>query len=156
MRDEIQRWDWKNWSELSRDTLYEILMLRQAIFVVEQECPYLDTDGQDQFAGHVLGRSNQHVLLGYSRVFLPKSDGQSAVIGRVIVHPKVRGQGIGYELMRQSEVLAIAYCDHRIHSFSLSAQAHLQHFYGQLGYEITGPGYDEDGIPHLPMQKKLE
>ena len=77
MQHEIQRWDWKNWSEISRDVLYEILTLRQAIFVVEQECPYLDTDGQDPFAAHVLGYSDDNTLLCYSRVFLPQSKNQN-------------------------------------------------------------------------------
>ena len=117
MQHEIQRWDWKNWSEISRDVLYEILTLRQAIFVVEQECPYLDTDGQDPFAAHVLGYSDDNTLLCYSRVFLPQSKEPKATIGRVIVHPKARGKGLGFELMRQSEALAIQHSPHQIPHF---------------------------------------
>ena len=153
---QIQRWDWKNWTDVSRDTLYEILKLRQTVFVVEQNCPYLDADGQDQNAAHVLGWSSNNVLIAYSRVFLPQSSSDTAIIGRVIIHPAQRGLGLGYALMRQSEDLALRNSPMQIASFELSAQAHLQEFYGHLGYRVSGPGYDEDGIPHLPMQKKLQ
>ena len=152
---QIQRWDWKNWTDISRDELYEILQLRQAVFVVEQDCPYLDADGQDQHAAHVLGWSTDNVLIAYSRVFLPQPSSHTAIIGRVIIHPNHRGLRLGYDLMRQSEALARHNSRIQIASFTLSAQAHLRDFYGHLGYTVSGPGYDEDGIPHLPMQKKL-
>ena len=153
---QIQRWDWKLWTDLSRDTLYEILKLRQAVFIVEQNCPYLDADGQDIHAAHVLGWDSQERLIAYSRVFYPHPPDQTAVIGRVIVHPDYRGQQLGVQLMRKSEFLARQNSSSPMTHFALSAQAHLQDFYGHLGYHVYGDGYDEDGIPHLPMKKKLE
>ena len=61
-----------------------------------------------------------------------------------------RGLGLGLSLMREGA--RRAHERWGVHPVHLSAQAHLAEWYGRLGYEVVGPGYDEDGIPHLPMQ----
>lgn len=152
---QIQRWNWKTWDTLSLDELYALLQLRQAIFVVEQNCPYLDADGVDSRSGHLLGWNNEDILMGYSRVYLHEDKPSVASIGRVIVHSNFRGSGIGYELMKKTEAFALNHWQDKLTAFTLSAQAHLKFFYARLGYKICGPGYDEDGIPHLPMWKDL-
>ena len=144
-------WVFASWDELSRDEIYTILQLRQAIFVVEQDCPYLDADGTDDQALHLQGRY-QGQLCAYARVFPPNAK-NTVIIGRVIVHPSSRGQGLGYVLMKKAhEQSRIRYpqC-----SFFVSAQSHLSSFYGRLGYQQCGEEYLEDNIPHIPM-KKLE
>ena len=78
-------WGFSSWDELSRDEMYTILQLRQAIFVVEQDCPYLDADGADEQAFHLQGRY-QDQLCAYARVFPPNTK-NTVIIGRVIVHP---------------------------------------------------------------------
>lgn len=143
-------WSWSSWRELDRDALYAVMVLRQRVFVVEQDCPYLDADGRDPEALHLLGRQDG-ALVAYLRAFLPDESG-AARIGRVVTAPEVRGTGLGRPLMREG--LA------RLHAHAgpcpvvLSAQAHLERFYASLGFAVCGPGYDEDGIPHLPMRRE--
>jgi len=144
----MTQWRWLPFADLSRTDLYAVFTLRQEVFVVEQRCAYSDIDGRDPEAMHLLGvRDGQ--LAAYLRAFLPDAQGV-ATIGRVVVAVSERGNGTGRELMEVG--------GHRIweafgpHPIRVSAQRRLHRFYEELGYEVTGAGYDEDGIPHLPMQ----
>ena len=143
-------WNWKHWNQLSNTELYNILQLRQAIFIVEQACPYLDADGEDQHCFHLCGYQ-QDELVAYVRVFPPGTSKQETVIGRVITAPAIRGQGWGRPLMIKAEEYSLL--EFGSHGFYLGAQAYLENFYTSLGYKRCGPNYDEDGIPHLPMRK---
>ncbi len=146
----MPRWTWKPYAELSLDELYDLLALRQEVFVVEQDCPYQDADFQDHHAFHLLGYDDEG-LVAYLRAFAPGVQRPEAVIGRVITAPRTRGTGLGRPLMREGErQVRGLFPTATIH---LSAQAHLERFYGSLGYAVTGPGYLEDGIPHLPMDQ---
>ena len=142
-------WRCHQFTELSVSELYAILQLRQEVFVVEQQCPYLDADGQDKDAYHLMGFINNQLSL-YTRLFYLEHK-REGIIGRVIVKETHRGLGLGYKLMEESEKWCL-----EVHSptqITLGAQAHLQSFYNQLGYIVYGNEYDEDGIPHLPMRK---
>ena len=142
-------WRWLDFSSLNGGELYSILRLRQEVFVVEQDCAYLDTDGLDEQAWHLMGMRNSE-LVAYLRAFGPGVLRADAVIGRVVTHSSARGQGLGRPLMREGmHRLCERYGPCGIH---ISAQAHLRPYYGSLGFEVIGPGYDEDGIPHLPMR----
>ncbi len=145
------RWQWSSFSDLDIHTLYAALKLRQEVFVVEQTCVYLDADGEDTRAFHLLGWSDD-ALVAYLRVFPPGTTPHpEVVIGRVIVSMPARGQGLSRALMQQAH--------HHIERLwtptpvFLSAQSHLKGLYASLGYAVCGPGYDEDGIPHLPMRR---
>ncbi len=143
-------WTWRAWTELSTDELYGLLRLRQVVFVVEQACPYLDADGLDQGAWHLLGH-DERGLMAYARCFPPQACyPDAACIGRVVSSPSGRGQGLGRALMLQAIEGTQARWPGPI---QLSAQAYLERFYGQLGFRVCGPGYLEDGIPHLPMRR---
>lgn len=138
----------KPFNTLSPDELYALLKLRSEIFVVEQQCIYLDLDGKDTKALHVLGW-NGNDLCGYCRVFRPGDYFEEASIGRVAVPSEYRGNGYGALLM-EFTIKAI----HREMGpcpIALSAQAYLQRFYEALGFKAEGDLYQEDGIPHLRM-----
>ncbi len=143
-------WSVKTFTELTNLEVYIILQLRQDIFVVEQNCPYLDADNTDYDALHVMGMHNGE-LVAYCRFFTSKNGLCS--IGRVVVSSKYRGVGLGYILMEQAEKNLLSMdSPSKIH---LSAQEHLRTFYGNLGYVQNGKGYLEDNIPHIPMDKFL-
>ena len=143
-------WQWMGFEELGAAGVYAVLQLRQAVFVVEQTCPYLDADGLDDRALHLLGW-REGELVAYLRAFAPGVQSPDAiVIGRVITESRARGEGLGLILMREGARRAFGEWGH--HDIHLSAQAHLEGWYGKLGYRVVGPGYDEDGIPHLPMR----
>lgn len=135
---------------LSKEQLYALLALRQEVFIVEQHCPYLDADGQDQVALHVLGLTEEGRLATYTRL-LPVGVGYEhyAAIGRVITAGFARGKGLGRPLMQISlQKLREQWGDVPV---KLSAQAHLQSYYQSVGFAPVGKVYMEDGIPHIGM-----
>lgn len=138
-----------SFSELSSDELYEIIALRVAIFVVEQDCPYQDLDGKDQKALHCVARKDGE-LVAYTRL-LPQGlqYEQYAAIGRVVTAQSVRGQGAGKKIMTYSIEQCQAHFPNQ--AIKISAQSHLDKFYGGLGFQSTGDNYLEDGIPHQAM-----
>lgn len=100
-------WRWQAFDELTAAELYRIMRLRQLVFVVEQNCAYLDLDDADQLAWHLTGwiRSTQTgtpLPAAYARVFAPGVKFAEASIGRVITNPSVRRAGFGKALMTQA------------------------------------------------------
>lgn len=144
------RWQSCRLDELEPRELYAMLRLRSEIFVVEQDCAYLDADGLDLDAWHLQGWDGD-VLAAHLRVLAPGVSGGDVSIGRVVVAASHRGRQLGRALMEQGIALA-----QRVHGdvpIHVSAQAHLERFYGSLGFVTVGEGYLEDGIPHLPMRR---
>ncbi|MFZ4652081.1 MAG: GNAT family N-acetyltransferase [Rubrivivax sp.] len=141
-------WRWQRFTELGVDGLYEVLALRCRVFILEQG-PYLDPDGLDQVSWHLQGRDAAGALQAYLRVVDPGRKYTEPSIGRVITAPEVRGTGLGRVLMREGLQRCDAAWPGR--GVRISAQAHLQRFYGSLGFEAVGAPYLEDGIPHLEM-----
>lgn len=138
----------KPFNALKLDELYAILRLRSEIFVVEQECIYLDLDGKDEKALHVTGWEGDR-LAGYCRVFRPGDYFEEASLGRVAVPRHHRGKGYGVQIMNFAiDSIKKAMGSHPI---AISAQAYLQGFYEDLGFNQVGDLYDEDGIPHIRM-----
>ena len=136
------KWYIHNWESLNKKALYEVLELRSAVFVVEQDCVYQDIDSKDQKATHILGYEKL-ILVAYSRILVNTN---YATIGRVVIHPSFRGLGHGRLLIKKSlSQLPTKTTTH------ISAQEHLKTFYESLGFLQTGKGYLEDGIPHIPM-----
>jgi ElaA protein len=143
-------WEWRPFAELDALAVYELMALRQAVFIVEQTCAYLDADGTDPDAYHLLGRLNGE-LVACIRAFPPGvASPDDMVIGRVVTGPQIRGQGLGRTLMREG--VRRSRETYGPGPVKVGAQAHLRGFYESLGFEVCGPGYDEDGIPHLPMR----
>lgn len=132
--------------DMSPRDLYDVLALRVAVFVVEQECAYLELDGRDLEPGavHWWSRAGDGdgVLTGYLRVLVEPGVGHR--IGRVVSAPVARGTGAGMTLMRA----ALATLPGPV---VLGAQVRVRGFYERLGFAVDGPEYDEDGIPHVPM-----
>jgi ElaA protein len=136
--------------QLNLDEIYTSMALRQEVFVVEQDCPYLDADGKDQEAWHMMGWDEEGDLVAYTRL-LPKgiSYENYASIGRVISSSKVRGKGAGKEIMIASiEACKKLFPNQKV---KISAQVYALTFYRNLGFEVVGEEYLEDDIPHMSM-----
>ncbi|MCU0116764.1 GNAT family N-acetyltransferase [Pseudomonas sp. B2M1-30] len=145
-------WVCKHHSDLGKEQLYAILKLRSEVFVVEQKCAYLDPDGQDLDGDtcHLMGWEDDQ-LLAYLRLLDPQSQGGDVVIGRVLTAPAGRGKGLGHEMMEQALKQAGKHWPQV--PIYLSAQAHLQGYYGRYGFVVAGEEYLEDDIPHIGMRR---
>ena len=141
-------WISRSFKELDLDLFHEVLRLRTDVFVVEQRCAYAELDGQDPSALHLVGRLSDGSLVAYAGLLPPQEDGH-VHIGRVVVRPDHRGQGLGRETMKRSlDLAAREYPDRKV---CISAQAYLLEFYGSLGFSACSSVYDWDGIPHVDM-----
>jgi ElaA protein len=130
-------------------TLYAVLGLRAQVFVVEQHCFYLDPDGKDLIARHLLAY-REGALVGYLRIVPPGASFPEHAIGRVLVVPGARSDGVGRALMREA-LAAIERSQGRV-PVSLAAQAHLRAWYEAMGFQAVGEVYEEAGVPHLDMR----
>ncbi|MEN8884838.1 MAG: GNAT family N-acetyltransferase [Winogradskyella sp.] len=140
----------KTFKELTLTELYNILMLRSEVFVVEQDCVYQDIDGKDQKALHVLGY-NSNQLVAYTRLFKPGDYFNEASIGRVVVAQNQRQHKFGYAIMKASiDTINTHYNETKI---KISAQMYLKRFYNNLEFIEVGEQYLEDNIPHIAMLK---
>ncbi|TWX40090.1 GNAT family N-acetyltransferase [Frigoribacterium sp. ACAM 257] len=135
--------------------LYDLLRLRVDVFVVEQECAYPELDGRDVEPDAVmLWAEEDEQVLATVRLLVDHADDTGAAaaadalrIGRVATAPAARGRGLAADLMR----LALDRAEGRL--VRLDAQAHLEGWYARFGFVVDGPGFLEDGIPHVPMSR---
>ncbi len=142
-------WNWYSFNELSNHQLYDLLQLRQDVFIIEQDCIYPDLDGLDFNCLHLLGYQDEQ-LIAYLRLIPAEfHPSKNTAFGRIISKSKNRGAGIG-KLMVES---AINYSKEHYprKNIQLSAQQHLQEFYQKFGFISFGEAYDEDGIMHIDM-----
>jgi len=140
----------KSFDELTTKELYDLLQLREEVFIVEQNCPYNDIDGNDEKAYHLLLYKNA-VLIGYTRLFSPGIKYNDCSIGRVVIKKEERLKFYGKKLMEDS----IHFLNKKFSgiSITLSAQLYLKKFYEQFGFKAVSDVYDEDGIPHIKMTR---
>ncbi len=143
-------WVIKKFNDLTLQQLYDIMRLRQQVFMVEQKCYYIDADNIDLLSFHVM-KYNNTSLVAYSRIIPPAALYSEPSIGRVVTHTSVRGTGIGKILFQKS-------IDETEKLFGknpikIMAQSYLTHFYKGFGFKITSPEFLEDGIAHNYMVK---
>lgn len=145
-------WRCASFSELANTELYDALQLRQLVFIVEQKCLYLDADGLDTEARHLLGWQTvdgRERLVAYARLLPPALKYAEASIGRVITHPEHRGKGAGLALMREAMIQVENAGWGR--AIRIAAQMYLQAFYENLGFHRISEPYLDDGIWHVDM-----
>lgn len=146
------QWHLVPFSQLSTTQLYQLLKLRVDVFVVEQNCPYPELDGNDILHGvhHLLGYKNGE-LVACTRLLPAGTTYDSVSIGRVATKHNERGGGLGHQLMQQS----IMHCQQLWpnEAIEIGAQEHLKPFYQQHGFVVTSEVYLEDGIPHVDMKR---
>jgi ElaA protein len=133
-------------AELTPFEVYGLCRLRVDVFVVEQACPYPELDGRD------VEPATEHLWVesdaGVAATIRVLDDGATRAIGRVATATAFRGRGLAARLIEEG----IALCGDV--PVTLGAQAHLEGWYERFGFRRNGPGYVEDGIPHVPMRRE--
>ena len=142
------RWYCRPFAELSVNELYALLRLRGEVFVVEQECAYLDPDGLDPAAWHYMGWDGDE-LVASQRCLPPGTPYAESSIGRIVTAPAQRGRSLGRELVTRG--IAFNREQWPGHPIRIGAQARLSRFYESYGFVQVGEPYMEDGIEHVHM-----
>lgn len=150
------RWQWARMPDLRSEELYAALAARQQAFAVEQNCAYLDADGLDAHAWHLLGWDADCTVTGagdglaaYLRVVDPGRKFAEPSIGRVLTVAARRGVGLGRALMVEGIARCAMVWPGR--PIRIAAQQRLEAFYASLGFRPVSAAYDEDGIVHVDM-----
>lgn len=138
----------KHFAELNTEEIYEIIKLRNEVFVVEQKCIYQDCDDRDKSSYHLFGIEDGKII-AYLRILQKGISYNEISIGRVLVDIDYRGRGLAREIMLK----AIYFIKNNLNEkeIRISAQEYLTDFYKSLGFVINSNGYLEDGIPHIEM-----
>lgn len=140
----------KAFNELTNIELYQLLQLRAEVFIVEQNCPYLDLDDKDYQSFHVLGYENEKLIACSRLVPAGLSYKLEPAIGRVVTHPSARKSGYGKLLMEYSINKTKKIFNSSV--IVIGAQCYLDKFYQNLGFISEGEMYLEDNIPHITMR----
>ena len=143
--------DWKirDYHTLVRSERQDIFQIREAVFIIEQECDYQDIDSLDEKCSHVIGRDNKGVLVAYARILPPGLKGLNTSFGRVLVIKNHRGRKIGRKLVEICiDECRKKYLNSECH---ISAQTQFIDFYKSFGFKTKGTAYLEDGISHIDM-----
>ncbi len=143
----------KHFRDLELQELYKLLQLREAVFIVEQNCLYHDIDGKDPYCYHLMAFENES-LVSLTRIVPPTiSYERYSSIGRVVTHKDYRRKGLSRKLMERS----IDECERLFpgYNIKISAQTYLIPFYESLQFEKTGTEYLEDDMPHQAMIRHL-
>ncbi|MEO6190863.1 MAG: GNAT family N-acetyltransferase [Saprospiraceae bacterium] len=143
----------KKFEDLSILELYDILQLRNEVFIVEQNCVYQDLDNKDKLAYHLM-IYHSNSLVATTRILGPGiSYEEYSSIGRVCTELNARKLNLGRKAMENSiDLIKKLYPKAHI---KISAQSYLKKFYTEFGFEEDGEEYLEDNIPHIGMIKKL-
>ncbi|MBA4196287.1 MAG: GNAT family N-acetyltransferase [Chitinophaga sp.] len=145
-------WVIKPFENLTVTELYAVLRLRSEVFVVEQNCVFLDIDNKDSFSYHLMGFV-ENELAAYTRLIDAGKVYDYMSIGRVVTSPKYRKSGIGKVLMQVSIEKCYELFDKA--PIKIGAQLYLKKFYESFGFIQSSDVYDEDGIDHIEMIKNV-
>jgi ElaA protein len=146
-------WSILHFRDLSVQQLYDILALRTAVFVVEQNCPYQEVDEKDPSAYHVFAYSKGGELIAVSRVLPPGISYKEASLGRVAIKKSYRGKGLAHLLNEKTIAFIESHLKEK--NIRISAQSHLKAFYEKHGFIQVSEEYLEDDIPHIEMLRSL-
>lgn len=146
-------WQCLHFKDLTPDQLYNILQLRSQVFVVEQNCVYLDTDGKDVQCFHLFATLDNKVI-ACSRIVPPGISYTEPSIGRIATAGEARGSGYGKELVQRSIDATLQL--HGPVAIKIGAQLYLKKFYESFGFTQVSEVYDEDGIDHIKMLRSAQ
>ena len=142
------KWNLKTFNELTNMELYSLLKERTAVFVVEQNCPYLEVDGKDPHSYHLYAEIGGDIV-AYLRILPPGVSYTEASLGRIFVKQEFRRKGFAEELVRRG--IDFIHTELNETVIKIQAQDYLRQFYGSFGFKSISEVYLEDNIPHIDM-----
>jgi len=151
------QWQWIQFDQMTPQQMEAMYCLRQAVFIIEQDCIYPDIDGKDYQAIHLFGWLDEQ-LVATLRVFESYQEYQSdsgetrASIGRICTHKDFRNNGTGQKSV--DKALDFIKRNYNNKPVKIGAQFYLKQFYEKLGFKQVSDIYDEDGIDHIHMLLK--
>lgn len=143
----------KYFDELNTTELYEILKLRQAVFVVEQNCPYHDIDEYDSVSVHLMMIEGDE-LIGYARITEKGTRYPEVSIGRFLVKKDFRKDGYGDKLFTRA--IDFIKDDMKEDTIKIQAQTYMKNYYVKKGFKEISESYLEDDIEHVDMLYKKD
>lgn len=143
-------WKSKTYDELTKDELYAILKMRSEIFVVEQDCVYLDLDDNDRFCTFLMATDCSKLIASMRIVPLGVESETEGSIGRIVVTREYRGTGLGHELVSRGIELYNKVVG-KEHPIVIHAQSQLEKFYREHGFVATSEPFMFEGLPHTMM-----
>lgn len=150
-------WHWLAFNDIPPSDLYEVLLQRQQVFVLEQTCLYPDMDGLDPHCQHLMAWRDvggKRELAAYLRCLPPGLKYEEMSLGRILTPASSRGTGIGRQLVAEGIQRAVAL--HPGHAIRIGAQHRLEKFYQSFGFVTVTEPYDEDGIMHIDMLRAAD
>lgn len=138
----------KRFDQLNVNELYEILKLRQDIFILEQQCLYPDIDFIDEKSLHIYYQEKEKII-AYLRMF--EKDTNTCQLGRII--SLNRRQGFGTSLI--NETLQLLKQEKKYAKVYVEAQKYAIEFYEKLGFYVISDVFLDDGIEHVKMERFL-
>ena len=139
----------KSFEELNKAELYQIVQLRIAVFIIEQDCPYPDLDDMDQDAQH-LWIEDAGEIVCYLRVNPAGSRFSEPSLGRIVTKKSHRNRGLAEMLIKRAIDLV---SEKESRAIRISAQCYLEKYYEKFGFIKASEEYLEDDIPHIEMLK---
>ena len=136
----------KKFQELTTEELYRLMRLRVSVFVVEQNCPYMELDDLDQDAIHIW-LEDEDGIQAYLRIMDRGAESEYISIGRVIAVK--RRCGMGSQILAEGIKAAKDIFD--ADSIYLEAQTYAKKFYEKQGFRQISEEFLLDGIPHIKM-----
>ena len=139
------------WDELGKDAA----ALRVAVFVEEQGIPLdMEWDEADQTSLHAVVYNRLGMPLATGRLLPSESvqGAKSCKLGRMAVNRVMRGSKLGRDVLLALMAAAKARGDDEI---VLHAQRSAENFYTRLGFTPRGDAFDEVGIAHQEMVRRL-
>lgn len=140
----------KTFGQLTTEELYEILRMREAVFIVEQKCPYPEADGKDYDSIHIFRRNGEGRVTAFLRLYHKAGEPGTVQVGRVVTTE--RGIGLGRELLREGIRYAVGEMGAR--ELYLEAQVYAIGFYEKEGFRVCSEEFLEDDLPHVQMRRR--
>lgn len=136
---------------LTSNELYDILRIRQEIFVVEQNCAFVDADLYDKQALHLILKNNDKDIIAYARIVDKGIIYPQATIGRVLTVPSYRSMGFGHIIFK--EAIEQVYTQFGKQDIKIQAQSYLVPFYTTYQFVVLNEAYLDTGILHNDMMR---